>query len=101
MLVALFVASALSCANFDDDQLQCEEAVSRLEKCCEGLDARRFSCDTGCNRNVNFTDRASACIREKSCDDLRNGTQCAALARVALEPYPSEATAQIEQEACR
>ncbi|MBX3228658.1 MAG: hypothetical protein KIT84_08400 [Labilithrix sp.] len=101
VLVALFVAAALSCANFDNDELQCEEAVSRLEECCPDIDARRFSCDVGCNSGVDFTNRAAGCVRDRSCDDLRNRDICAAMTRIANEPYPGQSTAQIEQEVCR
>ena len=101
-MFVLPLAIALSCASMSPEELLCEEAVSRLEDCCPGLDARRFSCETGCNSPTTaVTEQASECIRDRSCDDLKNKGSCTALTRIANEPYPASATFVIEQEACK
>jgi hypothetical protein len=95
-----------ACGGIDDDELHCEEAVSHLEDCCEGFEARRFNCEeqTDCtfnDRHPDFYDSASQCIRDRSCDQLREQGKCAAFVKIANEAYPSEDPTRIETEACK
>jgi len=100
-VLGALVAIVLSCGSIRDEELQCEEAVSRLEECCTNLSAGRFSCDPGCNSSVDLTERASACVRDRSCEELSSRGICTNMIRLANEPFPSSATAELEQEACK
>ena len=93
----------LSCGSIRDDELVCEEAVSRLEDCCPSFEPRRFSCDRGgCNPNVPALDeRAADCVRERACGDLQSKGICENLIRLSNQPYPSSLTDEIEREACK
>ncbi|MFO0739133.1 MAG: hypothetical protein U0270_24765 [Labilithrix sp.] len=93
-----------ACGGIDGNELHCEEAISHLEECCDGLDARRFQCDEedACGqRSPDFFDKASECIRDRSCEQLRAQGKCAAMIKIASEPYPSNNPSRIETEACK
>lgn len=103
-VVVLVFACSWACGGIDDNELHCEEAVSHLEECCDGFDARRFQCDeesTCATREPDFADRASECIRDRSCEVLRAQGTCAALIQLSNEPYPSDNRSRIEEEACK
>lgn len=104
LALALGVATLLhvprpSRAGFRHDELECEEAVAHLERCCGALPAGRVSCEydewecgsryddytgeeeCGCSGiEYDFPDlhgQTSDCIRERTCDELRATGICA------------------------
>jgi len=100
-MVALLVGIVLSCGGISGDELGCENAVSHLEDCCSTLEGHRFTCERTCRGDVDLTETASECISDRSCTELQDRGICAAMTRLANEPYPASATAAIEQEACK
>ncbi|GEM_PF-4999269 len=101
--LALGVATLLNAprhglGDFRRDELECEEAVARLERCCGALPPERVSCDfeewecdgseedCGCmGETTVFPDLhgdTAGCIRLHSCDELRAAGVCAS----ALDP---------------
>lgn len=101
--VTLLVVVVVSCGSIDDEELQCEEAVARLEDCCPSFEPRRFNCrPNGCNGTPPaLTEDAAECIRERGCSELRSSGSCDRLVRISREPYPSFARDEIRAEACR
>lgn len=103
--IGAIVVVLFACGGIDDNELHCEEAVSHLEDCCDGFEARRFSCieeDSGCNQqSPDLYDRASECIRKLSCDELRSRGKCASLTALSKSDYPNRIRDEIATEACK
>jgi hypothetical protein len=67
-----------------EDEFVCEDAVAHLQSCCPGFTGSNVDCtyqsQGGCGSPPIYpeisTDQAS-CIRNKSCDQLRAGGDCA------------------------
>jgi hypothetical protein len=73
VLTAAAVALVFACGDaLQQDELDCEEAVSYLEGCCPGFDTRGLSCvDNGCGgHNPDISEPQSACIRAEGCHEL-------------------------------
>jgi len=97
-VVTLLNAPRNGQGDFRRDELECEEAVAHLERCCGELPPERVSCefdewdcdsseeDCGCSgSNYVFPDLhgdTADCLRQRSCDELRAAGTCA----VALDP---------------
>lgn len=106
VVVSGVVVVIVACGGIDDNEIHCEEAVSRLQDCCgPAFDPRKFNCvedSNGCNTSSpDFYDSASKCIRDSSCKQLQDKGKCAAFIQIANTPYPQENRQQIETEACR
>ena len=103
--VALFVGVALSCGEISEEEMVCEETVARLETCCPELDPRRINCvhAQSCNAELVpvLTLRASECVAEASCDELRSRGTCQRIRELSFEPYQFQSRTAIEAEACR
>jgi hypothetical protein len=73
VLIAPAVALVFACGDaLQQDELDCEEAVSYLEGCCAGFDTRSLRCvDDGCGgQQPDISESQSACIRARSCEEL-------------------------------
>lgn len=105
LFVAVLVGIALSCGDISEEEMVCEEAVARLETCCPEIDPRRINCvyAQSCNTELVpvLTAKASACLSEASCGDLKSRGTCERMSELALEPYQFQSRAAIEAEACR
>lgn len=105
IVVVAVVAIALSCGSIREDEALCEVAVARLDECCPQMEPRRFNCvhDEGCNNNLypTFSERASECILDASCDQLRSSGKCEAIRQLSLVPYTFQDRDDFQQEACR
>src|SRR5215213_2809305 len=103
----MIVGVVFACGGIDSEEMLCEEAVVRVETCCEKIDVGRFNCieqAAGCGtqaRRPAFTENASACIRDTSCSDLRDKGKCDGLRQLHYGPYPVQDRAAFEKEACR
>lgn len=79
LLGALFVGQAHG-GCIERDELQCEEAVARIQQCCPGV-VRRVNCEsfeTSCGPvNADIGVAAAHCIREASCAELVARSVCA------------------------
>lgn len=99
------LAVSLACTSMTNEELACEEAVSRLSDCCPGLDARRLPCveSGGCNNEADpvLTERASGCVLDSSCDALQARGSCANLVALSLVPHALKDRRAIEAEACK
>jgi hypothetical protein len=78
--LALFVGVGLAC-NIRQDEFLCENAVSHLQKCCEGFTASHISCkydDSGCGGTIypEFNVDQSNCILAESCATLVSSGAC-------------------------
>jgi hypothetical protein len=102
---AAVVAVVLSCGSIREDEMLCEEGVSRLDECCPEIDPRRLNCihQDGCGTELHpiLDISAANCLRERSCDDLRNRGICEGLRKLSYEPYPYQSVNEFETEACR
>jgi hypothetical protein len=102
---AAVVAVVLSCGDLRESEMLCEEAVSRLDECCPEIDPRRLNCiyQQGCGTDLVpvFTVRASECLRERSCETLRDQGICDGLQQLSYQPYPYQSRIEFESEACR
>src|SRR5258706_11886193 len=78
--VAVLLA-LLCCGGLDEEELSCEEAVSRLDECCPSFDDRAIDCvykGGGCvNKHPAISGSQSRCIRAMSCGDLASRGVCA------------------------
>jgi hypothetical protein len=106
VLVAIGVISiVLSCGEIREDEMLCEESVSKLTDCCPELDPHRFICIydqscTGANLQPIFSAKASECIHDRSCDDLRARGTCEGLRVLSLDPTARADIPAFEKEAC-
>lgn len=103
--LAAVVAVVLSCGEIREDEMLCEEAVSRLDECCSEIDPRRLNCvyQDGCGTELRpiFSPSASDCLRDRPCDVLRERGICDGLQKLSYEPYPFQNRSAFEKEACR
>jgi hypothetical protein len=73
LLTAGTLALVFACGDaLQQDELDCEEAVSYLEGCCPGFDTRGLKCiDDGCGgHSPDISEPQSACIRAERCQAL-------------------------------
>lgn len=71
-------------------EFRCEEAVAHAQRCCPGVNAERQYCssrrNTGCNPRCDpdpvMTLAEATCVRDRSCEELREQGVCAALAEL-------------------
>ena len=64
---------------FDEREIECEEAVSRLLECCPTLDHSRIYCHIdGCNgaTNPTLTLDDSMCILNQTCGSITSANVC-------------------------
>lgn len=97
-MFALLGALLLCQANggcIERDELQCEEAVARIQECCPGA-VRRINCEsfeTSCGPvNADIDVGAARCIRKASCDELVARGVCAWAASTASPASPPPAS---------
>ena len=102
-LLAVLVGGAQPLAQgFREDEVQCEEMAAHLAECCDNVDANAIDCEyfEGCMSESypSVTVDESRCIREKSCEQVREQGICErVLARQAgdeTENYAHEAVCQ-------
>ena len=89
-LVAAIVLGALACGSIREDQLECEEAVTKLEGCCSDFNASPIQCvyTSGCE-DTTYPDLdipTSDCIRGESCAEIVSTGVCGR----ALQAHPVE-----------
>jgi hypothetical protein len=105
LLVALFVA--LSCTGLSEEELTCEQAVSKISDCCPGVDTRRLPCvDTagGCasgEAEATVSREAGSCVLDLSCEVLRSSGKCDRIVSYALLPHVQKDRRALEAEVCR
>jgi hypothetical protein len=63
----LLLGSAML-ASIQEDQLECEQAVARLDECCAPFDASE-ACGDGCSP-ITLTVQESRCIQNSDCETL-------------------------------
>jgi hypothetical protein len=94
--------SGVRCADgFREDEMECEEAMNYLARCCAGFQKAQASCtyssSGGCGNGVAvapiFTVDESHCIQHRSCDELRSSGVCERAAHLPYVP-PSSSTPQ-------
>lgn len=93
-LLALLVFSAFTrCNGMAPSELECEEAVAYLEKCCPTFHpGTGLQCvqSTGCTPQVPAITKAdSDCIRSRSCSQLQSDGICAAASEPGYEDGPT------------
>ena len=92
VLLAVLVAVGLGlipgrsrAMGFDGDELECEEAVARLEQCCDGVSAsidcvdHRSGCLADEDGAPNISGPQSECLRALTCAEIRERGICAAI----------------------
>ena len=75
VITAGAVALVFACGDaLQQDELDCEEAVSHLQDCCRGLATSGVRCvdHQGCDYSEypDISEQQSACIRAESCQEL-------------------------------
>jgi hypothetical protein len=79
-VVAACVATVFACTAPREDELECEEAVSRLSHCCPGFDSTRYRCiyTAGCHSDTqpDISVENARCIRRESCAALVTSGAC-------------------------
>jgi hypothetical protein len=75
LMTAAAVALLFACGDaLQQDELDCEEAVSHLEGCCRGFNSSGLRCvdKQGCDSSEypDISEQQSACIRAESCQEL-------------------------------
>jgi hypothetical protein len=81
VVIAGAVLVALACGDLREDELECEEAVSKLISCCPpDFDPSSIQCnfDTGCGSTTfpDLDEDTSRCIRDESCDTIVSSGVC-------------------------
>jgi hypothetical protein len=108
---ALFVAALLACSsngdetddnNFREDVIECEDALDRLIACCPGFDASPVLCNdyyhhtSGCGSSTTesvapaLSQDESACIRDRSCEELVADGVCERAQAARPDTYRSQ-----------
>ena len=87
---AAIVFVALACGSIRQDQLECEEAVTKLDECCSHFDSSPIQCifTQGCD-DTTYPDLdipTSECIRGESCATIVASGVCAR----ALAAHPTQ-----------
>lgn len=108
LVVIGVIGVVLSCGQIAEDELVCEEAVSKLQDCCRGFDARRLPCvrsEGGCKTSDTrpaLSVRASQCILDKQCSAVVSEGVCDRAITGSLLPYTlkGEGT-KFDEEVCR
>lgn len=99
------VAIVVACGAIEDDELKCEEGASRLETCCPGFNPQRLNCQNqqGCNTSLVpvITERASDCLRAKTCEEIVTKGSCELFRQLSLSPSQFQQPEDFEAEACR
>lgn len=104
---AVLLGLALSCGAISNEELACEQAVSRLTDCCPGLDARRLPCVASeggsCSGKADpiLTQRASTCVLSATCDELTTRGSCRAVVEQSYVPHSVKDLELLEREVCR
>jgi hypothetical protein len=85
LVLGLAIAGGIPAAHgFRQDEVECEEALARLEECCPGFDASLVRCDylESCEDTTypSITPSESQCLRDLSCDVIRQKRACDAIA---------------------
>lgn len=68
---------------FRSDEVECEEAVARLQECCTSDDLAAVNCtyEAGCESiTPNITVSESRCLRELSCKQVHQAEICERIA---------------------
>jgi hypothetical protein len=89
------------CADgFREDEMECENAMSYLAKCCPGFQSDQASCDYSDNSSACGTGvvvlpvlsvSESHCIEGESCDQLRSSEVCAHAQQLPYVPPSASA----------
>jgi hypothetical protein len=91
-LIAAAVFIALACGNIREDELECEEAVSKLDSCCPSFDSSPIQCnyqsDCGSTTYPDLDETTSRCIRDESCDVIVASGVCGR----ALKAHPTNSS---------
>ena len=65
---------------FRRDEVECEEAAVKIDKCCDGVSVSQINCDysSGCGDPIypDISPAESICIRDGACSDLRRNGVC-------------------------
>lgn len=84
LLITAGIAVLFACGDpLQQNELDCEEAVSVLESCCPGFEGSQLQCvyddNQGCNGTTYpaLSTDDSSCIRDKSCATLVSSGVCA------------------------
>jgi hypothetical protein len=107
VLVTIGVISVvLSCGEIREDEMLCEESVSKLTDCCPNIEPHRFVCiyDQSCGGQFLkpvFSAKASGCIHDRTCDELRARGTCEQLRAMSLDPNDRANIPAFEAEACK
>lgn len=105
LVVALLVA--LSCTGLSEEELTCEQAVSKISECCPDVDTRRLPCVEsagGCTNGeaeATVSRSAGRCVLDLSCETLRSSGKCERIVAYAMLPHVYKNRAQLEAEVCR
>ncbi len=89
--IALFTSQCTG--GFREDEIECEQAMHRLEECCPGFQADQASCTYA--QNVDSTDvpafsiNESHCIQDQDCNQLLASGVCM---RAQHLPYVPESS---------
>jgi hypothetical protein len=93
--VGLFMGLVLACSGISQAEFECEDAVSHLQKCCQGLTASNINCIheavSGCDsysNNPDFDTVQSQCILNEPCDELVSTGVCERV--IAIPPNDGE-----------
>jgi hypothetical protein len=85
LIVLPFALTALALGGLQEDEFECEQAVSAMEECCPELNAHAITCtnSSGCGTSVDpaFTLQESHCIEQTSCATMKETRMCERAAR--------------------
>lgn len=77
-LIALPIAlSGIVTLGIEEDIIDCEHAMLKLEACCDDSRFRDFNCDNDGCEEVAFTPTQVSCIERQSCAELVTDGYCA------------------------
>lgn len=82
LVLVLFAVTPQVAGGFNRGEVECEEAVAHISRCCPQLAAPAYSCDhyTGCGATQlpEIQGADSICVRSLSCEEIIEDGWCAA-----------------------
>jgi hypothetical protein len=96
----LLLLSPLGLGDMQQDVVECEQAMSHVEGCCDGFRAGRTRCvSEGCGSDYTkpaLSLEESRCIEGLSCDEVRQRGLCRALEDLASPQYHTDGGAAVQ-----
>ena len=85
LALAAFVFLSAEDLQIEESELECEQAVAHVSRCCPNFDTKQLYCVyTACGRQPDLTISEARCLQARSCDEIA-AMYCDLATRVQLD----------------